>query len=265
MYSAFQLATKYIQYYLTASNGKGHGIHSPFIFHFITHILNDKQQYDAYEKTERLRNDLLQDHTLLTIEEMGAGSSINKTNQRTIASIARNAAKSKKFGQLLYRMVKTYQPEIILELGASLGITTSYLSLANPDAKLITLEGATAIAAEAKKNFETLQLQHISLIEGNFDHTLTAVVNSLSSIDFAFIDGNHRREPTERYFHQLLPKIGNDSILIFDDIHWSREMEEAWETIKNHPSARCTIDLFFIGIVFFRREFTEKQHFVIRF
>ena len=265
MYSAFQLATKYLQYYLTASNSKGHGIHSPFIFHFITHILNDRQPYDAYEKTERLRNDLLQDHTLLAIEEMGAGSSINKTNQRTIASIARNAAKSKKFGQLLYRMVKSYQPKTILELGTSLGITTSYLSFAIPGAKLITLEGAREIAVVARKNFETLQLQNISIIEGNFDNTLAAVVSGLSTVDFAFIDGNHRREPTERYFSQLVPKTGNDSILIFDDIHWSREMEEAWETIKNHSSVRCTIDLFFIGIVFFRREFTEKQHFVIRF
>ncbi|HEX7902608.1 MAG TPA: class I SAM-dependent methyltransferase [Chitinophagaceae bacterium] len=265
MYSAFQLTTKYLQYYLTASNGKGHGIHSPFIFHFITQILNDKQPYDAYEKVEGLRTKLLKDQTLLTIKDMGAGSSVSKTNHRTIASIAKNAAKPKKFGQLLFRMVNYYQPQNILELGTSLGITTSYLSFAKPGATLITLEGAAEIAAVARKNFETLELQHISIIEGNFDNTLATVINGLPSVDFAFIDGNHRREPTERYFHQLLPKIGNDAILIFDDIHWSREMEEAWETIKNHSSVRCTVDLFFIGIVFFRREFTEKQHFVIRF
>jgi predicted O-methyltransferase YrrM len=80
-----------------------------------------------------------------------------------------------------------------------------------------------------------------------------------------FIDGNHRQEPTERYFHQLLPKLNNNSVLIFDDIHWSKEMEEAWATIKEHEAVRCTSDLFFIGIVFFRQEFKEKQHFRVRF
>ncbi len=265
MFSHWQLAKKYFRYYLTSSNGKGHGTHSPFIFHFITNVLNDKKKYSEYETVETLRKEMLQDETVLNIRDFGAGSSIAKTNQRTIASITKNAAKPKKFGQLLFRMVKAYQPETILELGTSLGITTSYLSLAKPDARLITMEGANEVANAARKNFENLKLQNYSLIEGNFDDTLTTVIGELSSVNFAFIDGNHRQQPTENYFHQLLSKINDDSILIFDDIHWSKEMEAAWDTIKNHPSVRCTVDLFFIGIVFFRPEFHEKQHFTIRF
>jgi predicted O-methyltransferase YrrM len=265
MYSSFQLAIKYINYYLTASNSKGHGMHSPFVFEFITKVLNDKKAYPEYAIVEKLRNDLSKDQTVLTIEDFGAGSAANKSSQRTIRSIVKNAAKPPKFSQLLFRMAKYYQPGTILELGTSLGITTSYLSLAKPDAQLTTMEGAAAIAEKAQKNFKTLKLQNISLIEGNFDYTLSAAISKFSTIDFAFIDGNHRREPTERYFNQLLPVIHNDSILIFDDIHWSLEMEQAWETIKQHPSVRCSIDLFFIGIVLFRQEFKEKQHFKIRF
>jgi predicted O-methyltransferase YrrM len=265
MYSNWQLAKKYLNYYLTASSGKGHGTHSPFIFHFITKVLNDKKHYKEYKTVEGLRKKMLKDETVLNIRDFGAGSSITKTNQRTIASIAKNAAKPKKFGQLLYRMVKTYQPETILELGTSLGITTSYLSLAKPDARLITMEGANGVATTARKNLQNLKLINYSLLEGNFDDTLATAIGQLSSVNFAFIDGNHRQQPTENYFHQLLSKINNDSILIFDDIHWSREMEAAWDTIKCHPSTRCTIDLFFIGIVFFRPEFHEKQHFTIRF
>jgi len=265
MYSAPQLAIKYLRYYLTASNGKGHGIHSPFIFKFITRVLNDHTLYKEYDKVEKLRQQLLNDRTVLNVLDFGAGSSLTKANQRSVASIVKNAAKSKKLAQLLFRMVRTYQPGNILELGTSLGITTSYLSLAKPDTKLVTLEGAEEVAAIAKRNFTFLELQNISLVEGNFDNILSSVIPGLSSVDFSFIDGNHRKEPTERYFYQLLNKVHNDSILVFDDIHWSREMEQAWETIRNHPSARCTIDLFFIGIVFFRQEFHEKQHFSIRF
>ena len=162
-------------------------------------------------------------------------------------------------------MVKYYQPATVVELGTSLGITTSYLSLAKADANLITMEGSGEIARIAKLNFKTLGLKNIELIEGNFDNTLSPNVSRLSSVDFAFIDGNHRKEPTERYFRELLPKTNNDSILVFDDIHWSSEMEAAWETIKNNTAVTCSIDLFFIGLVFFRKEFQEKQHFRIRF
>lgn len=239
-------------------------MHSPFVFDFITKILNDKTEYSDHDKVEGLRRKLFCDETKLKIEELGAGSSSGKTNLRSVASIARHAMKSKKWGQLLYRIVKYYQPKTIIELGASLGITTSYLSLANPGAKIFTLEGSPQIAAVAEQNFRALELKNIKLVEGNFDNTLPAVLYQVPTVDLVFIDGNHRKGPTENYFHWLLSKINNDTILIFDDIHWSREMEEAWEHIKSHLAVRCSIDLFFLGIVFFRQEFKARQHFKIR-
>jgi len=265
MYSRSQLFFKYLQYYFTSSNGKGHGTHSPFVFEFITKVLNDKTVYSEYERVERLRNQLLNDNSILNVEDFGAGSSVSKTNQRTVSSIARNAAKSKKLGQLLFRMVKFYQPSTILELGTSLGITSSYLALANQDARMITMEGSKEIAEAARKNFRNLEIRNLEIVEGNFDDKLSSAITQLSSIDFVFIDGNHRKEPTERYFKELLAKMNKDSILVFDDIHWSNEMEAAWEAIKNNAAVTCSIDLFFIGIVFFRKEFKEKQDFAICF
>ena len=265
MYSRSQLLLKYLQYYFTASNGKGHGTHSPFVFEFIAKVLSDKTVYSEYAIVEDLRNQLLNDKTVLNVEDFGAGSSVSKSNQRTISSIARNAAKSRKLGQLLFRMVKFYQPSIILELGSSLGISTSYLSLANANARVITIEGSKEIAEVARTNFRNLGIRNVEIVEGIFEDTLLSVVSQLSSVDLVFVDGNHRQEPTERYFQQILSRSNNDLILIFDDIHWSKEMEMAWETIKRHETVSCSIDLFFIGIVLFRKEFKQEQHFVIRF
>jgi predicted O-methyltransferase YrrM len=265
MYNHFQLAYKYLQYYINSSNGKGHGTHSPFVFEFITKVLNDKSIYPEYEQVEQLRSKLLKDNTILQVEDFGAGSSLSKTSQRSISSIAKNAAKPKKLGQLLFRMVKHYQPSKILELGTSLGITSTYLALANKTANFTTLEGSIEIANTAKTNFEQIGLTNLNLITGNFDNTLPAILQYLPVIGFAFIDGNHRQEPTERYFRQILPSLTDESLIVFDDIHWSHEMEAAWETIKNHPAVRCTIDLFFIGIVSVNKSFFEKQHFNIRF
>jgi predicted O-methyltransferase YrrM len=240
-------------------------MHSPFVFTFITKVMNDNAKYPGYEKVERLRRQLAHDHTLVEVEDYGAGSVVDKNTQRKFSAIVNTAAKPPKYGQLLYRMVQYYNPKTILELGTSLGLTTAYLSLAGEDARLVTMEGAGSIADKALDNFAALGLRNVSLVRGNFDDTLAKTVNDLSKIDFAFIDGNHRREPTERYFRTLLPSLHNDSILVFDDIHWSPGMEQAWEAIKEHSSVRCTIDLFFIGIVLFRNEFKEKQHFVVRF
>jgi predicted O-methyltransferase YrrM len=272
MYSPFTLALKYLRYYITASNGRGHGVHSPFIFNFITNVLNDDRYFQSYREIEDLRKKLLLDKTILQVEDFGAGSGSSKTklfsahiDRRSIASIAKNAAKPKKFGRLLFRMINYYQPETILELGTSLGISTCYLAAANPANRVVTMEGASQIARVALQNFKTSELKNIELIQGNFDEMLPSVIAKLSQIDFAFVDGNHRKEPTERYFNQLLSCSSGSTILVFDDIHWSNEMELAWETIKNDARVTCTIDLFFIGIVFFNTSFKEKQNITIRF
>lgn len=240
-------------------------MHSPFVFGFILHVLNNKSGYTAPQEIEQLRKQLITDARILDIEDLGAGSRVAATKQRSVQQLAKSALKPPKYAQLLYRLVKHYQPKTILELGTSLGITTSYLSLANPNAAITTIEGSKAVAEVARENFSKLALQNVQLLQGNFDDILPSVIDQQSSIDLAYIDGNHRYEPTVRYFQQLLPTIHNDSILVFDDIHWSQEMEQAWEEIKQHPSVHCTVDIFFLGFVFFRAEFKEKQHFKIRF
>jgi len=265
MYSPFQLALKYFHYYFKASNGKGHGVHSPFVFEFVTKVINDERHFYAYDRIEDVRRDLLLDEKVLTIRDFGAGSSISKSNDRKVKDIARRALKPKKFGQLMFRMVDFYHLNTVVELGTSLGITTSYLASGNALGKVYTFEGAKEVAEIAKENFKQLELNNIEIVEGNFDETLPVHLKRINSIDLAFVDGNHRKQPTIHYFEQLLEKAGKNSIFIFDDIHWSREMEEAWQYIQQHSSVTLSIDLFFVGIVFFREEQRVQQHFSIRF
>lgn len=265
VYSPLQKASKYFKYYIHAANSKGHGTHSPFVYEFIKKVMNDFSNDEAYQKVETLRKRLLENKSVLSIEDFGAGSSVAKSNERTIASIAKYAAKPKKWGQLLFRIARYYQPSNIIELGTSLGISTAYMALGNPSATVTTFEGAKAIAAIAKENFKQLGIGNIHLIEGNFDETLPNYLLATTKIDLAFIDGNHRKAPTLRYFELLLKNVSNDTLLIFDDIHWSKDMEDAWQIISTHPRVTASIDLFQIGIVAFRKEFKEGQSFSIRF
>lgn len=267
MYTKYQLALKYIHYYLTASNGKGHGTHAPFVYNFISTVLNKSNDTGSYSSIEQLRNSLLSNTQTLQIQDYGAGSTTttNNTNARTVSSIAKNAAKPAKLAQLLYRIVQHYTCSTIIELGTSLGLTTCYLAIANRQGRVITCEGSNEIAAVAKHNFERLFITNITLITGEFNTSYTHALAQISKLDMLYIDGNHRYQPTINYFEKALPQLHTQSIVIFDDIHWSSEMEQAWAYIKAHPAVSETIDLFFIGIVFLRKEQLAKQHFTIRY
>lgn len=265
MYTSFQLAKKYIRYYFTACNGKGHGMHSPFVFDFILSVLNNRQGYQPPTEIEAVRKRLLKDFRELQIEDMGAGSRKGTTKKRSVKQIAATAVKPPKWSLFLFRLVAHYQPQTIIELGTSLGISTSYMAAAHPGATIYTIEGSEAIQQVAAQNFKTLSLANIQSLTGNFDAVLPSVLASIQNVDLAYIDGNHRFAPTMDYFHQLLQKKGDSSIFIFDDIHWSAEMERAWEDIKKHPSVTVSIDLFFMGLIFFRPEVKVSQHYSIRF
>ena len=265
MYSSSQLTLKYLLYWLTASNTKGHATHSPFVYEFITQVLNDNREFDCFRYIESVREELKNNNAAINVPDFGAGSRIQLTHKRKISVVAKSSLKPKKYSRLLFRIVHYYKPLSILELGTSFGVTTSYFSFANPSAKIITMEGAPEIASIAKENFNQLNLSNIKIIKGNFDETFSSVIGQLSTINLAFIDGNHRRQPMLDYFHQLINKSTSSTIIIFDDIHWSKEMEEAWNEIKQHQSVTLTIDLFFIGIVFFRKEQKTKEDFIIRF
>lgn len=192
MYSSWQIAYKYLDHILFSSNRQGHGTHSPFVYRFIRDVLQDKNKYPAYDRVELLRKQLAADTTILKVEDLGAGSAISTGKSRSVASLARHAAKPPGLGQLLYRTVKFLQPHSILELGTSLGITTSYLALATPQGSVYTIEGAGEVANKALANFHQLGISNVKLIKGNFDDELIPALKEIPSVDVFFLDGNHR-------------------------------------------------------------------------
>ncbi|CAH0995321.1 tRNA 5-hydroxyuridine methyltransferase [Emticicia aquatica] len=252
----------YIKYLFKAKDE--HSLHSPFLFECYTKILKDKNQYSAYNSIEKLRQELLINNNEIEISDFGAGSKLNITNKRLIKDIARNSLKKPKFAQLFYRIIKHYQYKNIIDLGTSFGLTTAYLAKSSIENKVFSFEGCSTTADIAKANFENLAIKNIDVIVGNIDETLPQKLDELDMIDFVFFDANHRFEPTIRYFELCLSKINENSCFIFDDIYWSEEMKRAWQYIKNHQSVVISIDLFWIGIVFFRKK-QPKQNFVLKF
>ena len=227
-------------------------------------MLNNRHFY-IFDDIELLRILLINDHKTIEVNDFGAGSHTLQCRNRKISDIARTSLIKKKYGRMLFRAVNTWQPETVLEIGTSLGISTLYLAHAHTSARVITLEGSPEVAVIARKNFEKTGAQNITLLEGEFSETLPKALAQIDSPGFVFIDGNQRKEPTIEYFTTCLKQSTENTVFVFDDIYWSADMENAWNEIKQHPSVTLTIDLFFKGFVFLRKDFHQKQHFVLRF
>ncbi len=259
-----QFFLKYLIYKIFAKHKGGNAIHSPFLFEFILDIVNEKVPYYAMDDIWNIRKDLLEDKRHITVTDFGAGSKVMKTSQRKIADITKHSGISEKYGELLFRAVVRYKPKTIVELGTSVGLGTMYLAMPNSKAQVHTIEGCPETADVAAENFYDMDIENITIHIGNIDTELPKILADLGQVDLVYFDGNHRCEPTLSYFTQCLEKAHDGTVFVFDDIHWSAEMEAAWATIKKHPRVKLTVDLFFTGYVFFRKALS-KQDFVVHF
>jgi Methyltransferase domain len=265
----FQIKS-YLQFLWHSKNE--HAVHSPFVFNFLTKCVYDKKSKPEYSVLKKYRKSLLENNNTIEVTDFGAGSKVFKTNTRVISKIARTAGISSKRAQLLFRIANYFQSnpsdseqakQSILEIGTSLGLATAALALGNPKASIITLEGCSNTGTIAKHQLQLLNIHNVKSIVTEFSEYFKTQHLKPKIHNLIYFDGNHSKNATLDYFEVLIPTITNETIWIFDDIHWSAEMQEAWKIIKNHPKVTVTIDTFQWGLVFFRRE-QPKEHFVIR-
>jgi predicted O-methyltransferase YrrM len=239
-----------------------HGVHSPYVFDLMTIHLPSKKEFNCFENIEYLREQMLNSNLVIEVEDFGAGSIKGSSRTRKVSEIAAVSSKPPKQAQLFFRLTNLHQPETILELGTNLGLTTAYLSLACPQAKTISIEGSRELALIAHQNLHAIG-SSAQIRVGTFDELLDSVLEELQTIGLAFIDGNHRKEATLRYWEQIKPRCISKSIVIVDDIYWTPEMNEAWNFIKTDPRVSLSLDFYWFGIIYFR-EGIEKQEFTLK-
>lgn len=254
----------YFKYLLSAKHRKGHGIHSPFMYKLVSEIFQKTGNYYSLFPIERQRKKFLQNKTIIEPRDFGAGSSINSHQKKKLSDIAKHSTINKKYGRLLFRLINHFEPQTMLEFGTSLGISSMYMAAPNSKSKIYSLEGCPNISKQAQEAHKNLNFNTIELINGEFSDTLPLVLSKIKQLDLVYFDGNHKKQPTLNYFKQCLRKAHNDSVFIFDDIHWSEDMQDAWKEIKRHPEITQTVDIFRFGIVFFKQELS-KENFTVWF
>ena len=250
---------QYIKFLFSSTNQ--HGVHSPFVFDMATRCFYDKKSYKHYKKLLSYRKALLNNNETIEITDFGSGSRVFKSNKREISKMAKTSGTPLKRTKLLYRITNYFKASETLEFGTSLGIATQALALGNLQGNVTSIEGCSTTLKFTQKQIDTFKIENVTLYNDTFDNAIPKLENN--NYDLIFIDGNHKGTSTLDYFEHLLKLANNDSVFILDDIYWSKSMTEAWESIKQHPKVTVTVDTFFWGMVFFRKE-QVKEHFKIR-
>ena len=257
----------YIRHVLTAWNTTGEGIHSPSLFYLVRFVMRDRNRYYCWADIERRREWLCACEDELDVVDYGSGGSESGMHvRRKVSEIAKGHLEQPKMGQLLFRLV-TYlgsvekRPLEVLELGTSLGVTTAYLAAADSRNHIMTFEGSGAVQNVAKEQWRTLRLENIEWVEGRIDDTL--YIHAREILDLAYVDANHTYAATKRYVEWLLPRMTERGILVVDDIHYSREMEQAWHELQADSRVTTSMDLWHAGLLFMDPHYL-KRHYRIR-
>ena len=259
---SLNFALRFLNYYFSSQTK--HDIHSPFVYMLVTKVIYPDKIKPEFRNIESRRKLLSRSNLKINSEDFGAGHQGKITSEHSLGFIVRNAAKRARYCRLLYRITQHFKPACMIELGTSAGFSAMYLATGNLQGELTTIEGNRSLNEVDIENFKTLGLKNINAIVGSFEKELPLLLKNSKQVDFIYIDGNHKKEPTLSFFEQCLGKSHKNTIFVFDDINWSEEMQEAWNMIKDHHKVTVTIDLFMMGLVFINPDFS-KENFSVRY
>lgn len=261
-----KLLRKYIVYKLVAKHRKGFGIHSPFTFTLLNKTLRENVPSEIKALARNYRRGFLSSKATLPRSILGAGALLSSGEQKNVlvSQIMQSSAISSRYGELLYLLSKHFGADDILELGTGLGMSTFYLATGSPSSVLVSVEGHMPYARLAEQELDNADMVNVEVITASFKEALDKLKKEKKRFGLFYIDGDHTLEATLNNFNRCAEISTQNAIFIFDDIHWSDEMEAAWEAIKQQDQCRISMDLFRMGIVFMNKKF-QKQNYIVRY
>lgn len=239
-----------------------YAVHSPFIYDFLVKCLYTKIPKNHKIKLRLFRNTILNSTEVLEVKDKGIGSQLFKSSNRKVNEITRYAGMTWHQSKLMNKLIHYLNVKTVLELGTSVGLGSLAMSVNRPNTAVETIEGCPNTSSFARKQFKILDLDNVKVFNYDFSFFLNNI-SERKEYDLIYLDGHHQKAATLEYFNLLQKHIHQYSVVILDDIYWSKGMQEAWEIICNHENVKVSIDLYFWGIVFFNPNLS-KQHYKIR-
>lgn len=243
---------------LSLRNNRGFGVQSPFAYALLKEAIHSKHAFYDFKILRETKMALLRSDKVIETEDFGSKG--YKKEKKRLNEIVYSAVKPTKQQELFYALVNHLKPKSILELGTSVGLTTAYLAMVDKNATVVSIEACHATAMEAAKVWKKLGINNITLIEDTFENKLEMVLGRMKSVDFVFIDGNHKGEALERYFNAIVHSCSAGSTVIVDDIYWSKDMQNSWKVLLKHPAVAVSFNLFHFGILILNAKLTPGHY-----
>lgn len=234
-------------------------MHSPFVYELITQVWVPENQFYAFHKLKSFRQSLFANHTRIPQQDFGAGSAVLSRGMQPVSRIARVAGQTQQGLFQVFRLAQHMKVTSVLELGTSVGMSAAAFALLGDKVRVHSIEGNEALAAFASSEIGKLELTNCTIHAGTFEHVLPQVIAKNGPFDLVYIDGNHREQPTLDYWNQVADQLPPNGLVIFDDIHWSKEMSSAWFHIQQDPRVTLSLDLYRFGVVFVNPAFSKEQ------
>ena len=201
----------------------------------------------AEAEIDALRARLAGSDETVEVVDYGAGTrGGDRPPTRRVADVYCRAATGPAWGRFLFGLARAYRPARVLELGTNLGVGSAHLAaaLALNDAepggrggagRLVTLEGAPALAARAERALHDLgHAERVRVVVGPFAETLGGVAEGPpgSRFDLVFIDGHHEAAAALAYVETLAPHLAPGALVVLDDVEPGRPVRRAWRALR---------------------------------
>ena len=250
---------KYMEHLYYRKHKYGRSIHAPYLFSLVNGVVFNGLKSDTPPGIIAAHRSLFREHTMINTGGFGAGSSVKRSPKRKVSSMVRKSSISFRYAKLLYRISKWYNPEMILELGTGVGVSTSYLASGQPGIPVHSIEGSKEKVAFALRFMKSNSLDNVTISCGELDQELNKMLPNLPDRLLVFMDANHRYEPTIRNMRSLLSAVKEDALILMDDIYWSPDMNRAWKEVISWPKVRVSIDLFQMGILLLGKDLSKAD------
>ncbi|MDR1224775.1 MAG: class I SAM-dependent methyltransferase [Tannerella sp.] len=217
---------------------RGHGIHSPFVYNLITKVIEERCRYYSLDAIVLIERQLLFNEGKL---------------------VKRKAIRPKQ-GALLFRLANYFHPRNIIQIGATTGLSTLYLTSYATGINCISLENMPEYLPIAGRTYEKAAKTPVDVREGDYKQTLPQALQEMKQTDLVFFNLRHEQTDELWLFHKCMEYIHDDTFFVFGDIKKSHQAREQWKQVCAHPGVTVAIDLSSTGIVFFNKKLHKRTY-----
>ncbi|NUM53880.1 MAG: class I SAM-dependent methyltransferase [Candidatus Hydrogenedentes bacterium] len=218
----------------------------------------DTQEMEWLTRCERLRADLSKSNEKVRMRNFTKEAETGRPHfdDYTLSELCLGGAKPYVWNYLLFRLIRAFKPTHCLEIGTSIGVSTSYQSAAltlNGVGTIDTLEGSEDLSRAADRHLAGIGITCARGHIGIFQESLPEVLRDMGTVDYAFVDGHLEPAATLRYFEMIKPYLSDNALYVCSWIRWSEGMHGAWQKIIADPRVVCSADLYKYGVAILRR------------